>query len=156
MGRVLFLILNLLMSLPCVAGSLKVAQWLPWSFVSQTWSDQSLEFEHIENQIDLNWQDLKPQLKNIRLQLTGQLGDTQFNRLGLQTTGLNMNASLSIGELIVDQVIKIELNGNTIFVRLEARCSSLQVTIPRFITKASALFIKESDFGDQSSIIWSF
>lgn len=146
MRRILFFVIILLLSLPSVAGSLRVAQWLPWSFVSQTWSDQSFQFDHFENQIDLNWQDIKPQLKNVRLQMAGQLGVTQFNRHGLQTMGLDMNASLSVGELIVDQIIKLELNGNIISVRLEARCSSLQVTIPRFTTKASALFMKERNF----------
>ncbi|MCE3012202.1 MAG: hypothetical protein LW878_03975 [Proteobacteria bacterium] len=146
MGRILFFIVNLLMSSPSVAGSLKAAQWLPWSFISQTWSNQNFNFEHFENQIDLNWQDLKPQLKNVQLQLNGQLGDSQFNRIGLQTQSLDMNASMSIGELTVDQIVKIELNGNNISVRVEARCSGMRITIPRFKTQASGIFIKEKNY----------
>jgi hypothetical protein len=146
MGRIIFFIVNLMLSQPSIGGSLRAAQWLPWTFISQTWSNQSFEFEHHENQIDLSWQDLNPRLKDVQLQITGQLGETQFNRLGLQTQGLDMTASLDIGELNVNQIVKIELNGNIISVRVEARCSGIRITIPRFQARASAVFVKERNY----------
>lgn len=146
MVRLLCFVVNLLLSTPVVAGSVKAAQWLPWEFISKTWSEQNFNLTHHEPRLEINWQDLKPVLKDIHVQLAGQLGQTQFNRTGIETLAQDLSATLSIAELSVNQIVKIELNGNVISVRLEARCSPMQIIIPRFAVKAQAQFVKEQNY----------
>lgn len=146
MGSISFFVVGLLLSSTVVAGSLKAAQWLPWQFVTQTFSGEAFAFDRHEVQLELNWQDIRPQIKNVHVQLSGQIGKTQFDQNGVETHAQNISATLRIAELSVNQIVKIELNGNVISVRLEARCSPIQVSIPRFEAKASALFVSKDNY----------
>ncbi len=146
MGRSFLLISLLLLSSPTWAGSLKVAQWLPWEFVSQAWNERVLNFSHQEDELTISWQELRPVVKGVDVQLQGTLGQTQFQSEGLKTSAQNLSATIKIAELSVNQIVKIELNGNIISVRLEAHCSPIHITIPRFSVEAAAQFLREQNY----------
>ena len=146
MLRFLIFVGNLLFTSPGLAGSVNVAQWIPWGFVTQTWGQQSIAMTHQQERLQLSWQELRPLARGIDFRLNGSLSKTQFNAQGIAAEAQDIAATLNIQELSIDQIVKINLNGNVISIRLEARCTPLQITIPRFSLQASAVFVSELSY----------
>lgn len=143
MLRFLFFLGNLFLTSPSLAGSVNVAQWIPWSFVTQTWGQQSIAMDQRQETLQLSWQELRPVARGIDFRLDGALSKTRFTAQGLTAEAQNVAAQLRIQQLSINQIVKLNLNGNVISIRLEAQCTPLQVTIPNFALQVAATFVQE-------------
>lgn len=132
-------ILCVLFSLPIQAGTVEFAQWIPWDFISKEIRKQNLSFSEAEGSVVLNLGELRPVLKNVSLKGNGSLGDLSFSSRGISLNSEG-NFSLTLGGILIDQVIEREFGGNVIQVVLKAECSGVQIDIPSLTISADFLF----------------
>lgn len=117
---------------PSEAGSLKVAQWVPWNFLKSELLKENFEVYAENPEIKIPGDQVSPTAKGLQFDLKGKFDDLMVSSLGIKAIGSHLSATISIQELSVDEVIEREFNGNRIRVRIKATCSPLQISIPRF------------------------
>ncbi|MES2526341.1 MAG: hypothetical protein V4598_04615 [Bdellovibrionota bacterium] len=118
-----------LFSLPTHAGSVEFAQWIPWSFLSQEMKKKELFVQETEPSVRLNLGELKPELKNVELEVAGALDQLEFTN---QSVSLSAEAGLTLilGEIKVDQMIVREFGGNVLQVQIKANCGRATISLP--------------------------
>ncbi len=124
-----------LFSLPAHAGSVEFAQWIPWDFLTAEIKKKELFVQESSASVRLNLGEIKPELKNVELEVAGQL-----ENLGYSGRSLNMSAeaglTLNLGEIIVDQLIVREFGGNVVQVQIKANCGRASVNLPTIILES--------------------
>ena len=139
-----FIILPLLsISLSSLAGSIQVAQWLPWSFITQEIEQTPIHFDFHEPSLQLNFQGIKPVIKNLNIKVEGEIEKLNFDQIGIESTQ-NFQMQIHIGAIDIDQYIKREFGGNEIQVHIKANCSSFNISVEKLLTATRFIFIKES------------
>jgi hypothetical protein len=139
----LFTFAALAYSISTHAGSLQVAQWIPWSFVANEISRIPLQLNIQRQVLSLEWGELKPVINGLKISIDGSLSDLQITKDGIRGQSDDVMADINLASLSVDQVIIKEFNGNRISILLKANCSPLKVTVPQFSIKMNSTFVPD-------------
>ena len=118
-----------LFSLPTHAGSVEFAQWIPWDFLTAEIKKKELFVQETEPSVRLNLGELKPELKNVELEVAGTLENLQYSG---QSISMSAEAGLTLvlGEIKVDQMIVREFGGNVLQVQIKANCGRATISLP--------------------------
>lgn len=146
MTRCLYLpILCTLFSLSSLAGTVEFAQWIPWAFISQELKKSEFNLNQKDPALNIVIGELKPQLRNVELKVTGALSSLTSGKDGIALSG-NGSLSLNIGSLHIDQVILREFGGNVLQVQIKADCSATSIQIPVLGLQSLFLLKEEKDW----------
>jgi hypothetical protein len=123
------------------SGSIQVAQWLPWSFVSQEFTSTPIDVHVTQAENLLSWQEITPKIVGLEFQLKGNFTGMVMNHSGIKASSENLNAVIKIDSIVFDQIIHREFGGNTIDVRVKSVCSGISLIIPNFKASFSSSFV---------------
>jgi hypothetical protein len=138
----LFLMLFALRSL---AGNVEVAQWIPWSFVTTQAKKIPLAFQSTQSNFQMNFQEWTPKATNVNFQVQGGLSTLQFDQNGVQAAANTLSAHLTVGQILIDQVIVRDIGGSQIQVRVQATCQPFEIQVSNFSLAAQAPFVRLAD-----------
>lgn len=124
------------------AGTIEVAQWIPWEFVSKEIYKQQLAIAIQESELQMNFAELTPKLQGVKIDIKGELKNLTFNSSGISSSQA-FSADIHVDRIIIDQFIIREFNGNQIRIHLKAECEPLSITIPVLNTSANTEFVQE-------------
>lgn len=127
------------------AGQVEMAQWIPWSFLSQEVQKFPLNFQASRTEWALAVQGFNPKASELQIQLRGSLTDASFNAQGAELRSQDLSAILNIGSLSIDQTVVKDIGGNQIRIRVQAQCRPISIQISRFSIAAQARFVQSGD-----------
>lgn len=127
------------------AGTIEVAQWIPWEFVSKEMYKQQLTIAIQESELQMNLSELTPKLQGVNIDIQGELENLSFSSSGISASQ-SFHANIQVHQILIDQVIVREINGNQISIHLKATCSPLSINIPTINTFARTIFVKEASY----------
>ena len=139
------LLASLIISAPAFSGTIEVAQWIPWSFVSQEIISTPIEVAINEARYGLEIQELRPTAHNLSININGAVSELIFNQNGMAATK-KLSAEISMSSLFIDQILRREFNGNIIEVHLQAKCTPIRISIQELQAKTAATYIRESNY----------
>jgi hypothetical protein len=137
----LFLSLSLLSwTTSTFAGSIQVAQWMPWSLVKSEILKTPLKVDVQQAQLTLSWQELNPVIKGVNFHVAGDLDDLTIDSQGISGVSTHLAAEISLDQLSIDQYLLRNISGNQIRIHVKADCTPVKVIIPKFTVRAQSLF----------------
>lgn len=125
------------------AGTIEVAQWIPWEFISREIYKQPLNIAIQESELQMNFSELTPKLQGVKIDIKGELKNLSFSSSGINSSQA-FSADIQVDKIIIDQLILREFNGNQIQIHLKAECSPLSISIPVLNTFSDSEFVQES------------
>ena len=125
------------------AGTIEVAQWIPWEFVSKEIYKQPLTIAIQESELQMNFSELTPKLQGVKIDIKGELKNLTFNSSGISSSQA-FSANIHVDRIVIDQFIIREFNGNQIQIHLKADCEPLTIAIPVLNTSADTEFVQEA------------
>lgn len=143
-------ILTLLVAFCCLsstdihAGSLQVAQWMPWKFIQNELAKNAIEFDVQESAIQMDIQGVRPVARGVHFYVAGDLSKLSIGQNGIEALSENLKAKISIQELAINQIIVRNISGNLIRLHVHAKCSPLQIEIPQFSTYVRSSFVEDA------------
>ncbi|MGZ5279671.1 MAG: hypothetical protein ACXWC9_07005 [Pseudobdellovibrionaceae bacterium] len=124
------------------AGTVEVAQWIPWSSLAQEASLWPLNFQTTAQNFTLQWQEWKPQALQSDFAVNGTIQNLQIGKSGIQGVGTGLSAVFKVGQLALDQTVVKEIGGNKIEIRIKASCQPFEIKVPSFDLAIQAPFQK--------------
>ncbi len=140
---VFFSLFLIIFGLQTHAGTIEVAQWLPWSSLAQEASLWPLNFQTQAQNFTLQWQEWKPQALQTDFNVSGQIHTLQINKDGVQAVATGLSAVFKVGQLSLDQTVIKEIGGNHIEIRIKASCQPFEIRVPSFDASIRAPFQKD-------------
>lgn len=125
------------------AGTIEVAQWIPWEFVSNEIYKKPLAIAIQESELQMNFSELTPKLQGVNIDIKGELRNLTFNSSGINSTQ-SFSTVIQVDRIIIDQFIVREFNGNQIQIHLKAECEPMTISIPMLNTSAASEFVQEA------------
>lgn len=125
------------------AGTIEVAQWIPWEFISREIYKQPLNIAIQESELQMNFSELTPKLQGVKIDIKGELKSLSFSSSGINSAQA-FSADIQVDKIIIDQFILREFNGNQIQIHLKAECAPMSISIPVLNTSSDADFVQES------------
>jgi len=127
------------------AGQVEIAQWIPWSFISEELKKIPFSFHSIHESWTMQFGEWTPKTSGAELTMISGPSEIQINETGVQASAQNISAKIAINGLNIDQVIVREINGNQIRIRVQAQCQPFQIQIQSFSVVAQAAFVKQGN-----------
>lgn len=125
------------------AGSIQVAQWIPWNFVKQEFFRQTLDTKVEQSIMALSLGELTPVSRGFSFSLQGNLSALEIDQVGMRAEGHHLQAEIKMDEISIDQFILREFGGNRIRIQLKAKCSGINIVIPEFSAFMNSHFVPE-------------
>lgn len=127
------------------AGTIQVGQWIPWNFISQEFNAVPLNVQVREPVMNLNIGEFTPVLKNLDISISGESFLERISADGIRSSQ-NLSADISIGGLIIDQVIKREINGNELSVHIKASCRPFSILVKKIDARTRFNFTEDQNY----------
>lgn len=140
---VVFTAFLMVISAKSFAGHVEIAQWIPWSIISDELKKIPTQFQTSQGATTLQFGEWAPIIPGSQFQVSGTLSDLQISQSGAQAQVSNISARLAFDGLKIDQTIIREINGNQIKVRVQADCQPFEIQIYPFSIAARASFQKQ-------------
>ena len=121
------------------AGSIRIAQWMPWNFVVKSQVPKDIQFSYFRENMVLDLGELKPAL-TFQLSLAGQMKDIQFQAGGLSARHV-LSARINVQRFSIDQILRREVAGNVFNIRIQGECSPFSIEVPGFHSLAQLSFV---------------
>ncbi len=125
------------------AGTIEVAQWIPWEFVTTQIYKEPLSIAIQESELQMNFSELSPRLQGLKIEIKGEINTLIFNSTGISSSQ-SFSADIHVERIIIDQLIIREFNGNQIQIHLKAECEPMSISIPVLNTSSNSEFIQEA------------
>jgi hypothetical protein len=132
-----------LFSLQSLAGTVEVAQWMPWSSLVQEAKNWPVNFQSTAQNFTLQWQEWKPQALQTEFSVQGGVPAYQITKNGIQMVVGGLTGSLKAGGLSLDQTVVKEIGGNQIQIHIKVSCQPFEIHIPSFDLAATAPFQRQ-------------
>lgn len=139
------LLVSLILSFPAYSGSIEVAQWIPWNFVSKEIISTPINVHVTEPVFEMQIQELKPVAKDLEISISGGITNLAFNQNGMNASE-TLKAEINMSSLKLDQVIRRVFNGNIIEVHLEAVCTPIQIRIHELQAQTHSEFVNDQSY----------
>jgi hypothetical protein len=117
-----------------IAGSVQVAQWIPWSILENQISAEAknMNFSGVQNNLSVNFQGLQPIAQSANWSISGNLDSLTLNRTGMSGSARNLSAELNLEGLAIDQVVVMSSGGNVIRIHIKASCTPIKIKVSHF------------------------
>lgn len=125
------------------AGTIEVAQWIPWEFAAKEIFNQPLSIAVQESELEMNFSELTPRLMGVNIKVKGELKNLSFSSSGI-SADQTFSAEISVNKIRIDQLITRDFNGNQIQIHLKADCSPLTISVPVINSAVESTFVKEA------------
>ncbi len=139
------LLASLILSAPAFSGTIEVAQWIPWSFITQEIISTPIEVGITEPSFQLEVQELRPVAQNLSIHISGGISELQFGQNGMSAVE-KLSAEISMSSLTIDQILRRDFGGNVIEVHIQARCTPIRIIIKELNARTNAGFIRENNY----------
>lgn len=124
------------------AGSVDVAQWVPWHFLESQVDQIPLGFQGQQESLPINIQGWDLILKGTEVRMQGRGSHLSIDQRGLVGKIDSISVQLKVPELIIDQVITKKVAGNSLQIHIQAQCHPFNVNIPQAGLYFKAPFMK--------------
>lgn len=139
------LLVSLILSFPVYSGTIEVAQWIPWNFISSEIISTPINVHVTEPVFEMQIQELRPVAKDLEIVISGGISNLAFNQNGMSASE-NLKAEIHMSSLKLDQVIRRVFNGNIIEVHLEAVCTPIQIRINELQAQTHSVFVNDQSY----------
>lgn len=139
------ILVSLILSFPAYSGTIEVAQWIPWAFISREVIETPIVVRVHEPQFEMQIQELRPVAHNLELSIDGGITNLEFNDQGMNATE-NLKADIRMSGLELDQIIRREVGGNVFEVHIEARCSPISIHISELRANTKSSFVQGNSY----------
>jgi hypothetical protein len=139
------LLVSLILSFPAYSGTIEVAQWIPWNFISKEIISTPIEVRVSEPQFEMQIQELKPVANNLQISIDGGISNLAFNQNGMSASE-NLKAEIHMDSLKLDQIIRRVFNGNIIEVHMEAVCTPIHIMISDLRAETHSVFVNNQSY----------
>jgi hypothetical protein len=114
------------------AGVVEFSQWIPWSFLEREIKNQKIDLILRDQTLSLNWQGLSPQISGADISGSGMISNIKFSENQILMKSDNLSLQVALKNLTFDQVLKKEVSGNIILIKIKAQCENIKLSIPIF------------------------
>lgn len=122
------------------AGSIEFANWLPWKFLEAEMRDLPVSFQMRQDHLVIQFDELRPILKNLQLKVQGVSQITGLSAQGFRAKAEDLQVDLSVNEIEIDQNLERNFSGQVIRIRLRAFCDPIQLRVENLRAQAFAGF----------------
>ncbi len=116
------------------AGSIEVAQWIPWTVLENQISAEAknMNFSGVQNNLSINWQGLQPRVGSALWNIRGNLDFLVLTKTGIKGSAQHLSAELDLSGLGIDQIKIISSGGNEIRIHIKADCTPIKLQVSKF------------------------
>lgn len=123
------------------AGSVQVAQSVPYSFVQSQFAVTPIQVSKKINDTKIQIGDFAPVLQGLDLNVHAWVTDSDFTSEGANVK-LKVAVDVQIKQMAFDQVIEKNISGNIIQIRVNALCEGFSIQIPNLTVNSGFLYRK--------------
>lgn len=139
------LLVCLILSTPAYSGTIEVAQWIPWNFVTKEIISTPIQVRVSEPEFEMQIQELKPVARDLEIAIDGGISHLVFNQNGMSASEA-LKAEIHMSSLKLNQIIRRVFNGNIIEVHLEAVCTPIHIVINDLRAQTHSTFVNDQSY----------
>lgn len=139
------ILVSFFIALPAYSGTIEVAQWIPWAFISREIIETPISVRVNEPSYEMQIQELRPVAHDLQISIDGGISKIEFSDAGMKASE-SLKADIRISGLVLDQIIRREVNGNIFDVRIQANCSPISISIAELRAFTNSSFVQDQAY----------